>query len=204
MLTLPTLNYERVVWGQGYRYVVGLDEVGRGSWAGPVVAAAVIFPLEIAIPLGLRDSKQLSDKRREELDKEIRSLAHDLAVGVVEADKIDEVGISQATQLAFKHALKNLKAKPDFYLIDAFYLKNLKKKFQQPIVKGDEKCATISAASVIAKVFRDHLMRQFHHYYPQYGFDVHKGYGTKRHQEAIRRYGFCGIHRKSFNLNYLP
>ncbi|MCL5411400.1 MAG: ribonuclease HII [Patescibacteria group bacterium] len=203
MVVFPTLEQEGALWSEGYQFIAGLDEVGRGAWAGPVVTAAVIFPKDVKIPQGLKDSKQLTPQKRIEFAKLIKEIAVDFAIGLTEIEQINRLGIGKATQLAFRSALNNLKTKPDFHVIDAFYIEELNRKFQRPIKNGDELCATIAAASVIAKVFRDGLMIKLHQKYPQYGFDVHKGYGTKKHQEAIRKYGFCEIHRKSFDLDYL-
>ncbi|MDO8637993.1 MAG: ribonuclease HII [Candidatus Daviesbacteria bacterium] len=199
-MILPTLNIEKKLWKQGYRCVCGLDEVGRGAFAGPVVVGAVIFSFDVDLPEGIADSKLLTSKKREILDKEIKNLAHSWAIGEISVGDINKVGIGKATQMAFRKAIKNLKKSPDYYLIDAFFIKHLNRKRQQPVQGGDKICASISAASIIAKVYRDNLMVKLHQKYPQYGFAKHKGYGTLEHREALKKHGLSKIHRKSFNL----
>lgn len=180
--------------------MAGVDEVGRGAWAGPVVAAAVVLPPNCEIPRGLRDSKLLTPKRREELDEEIRALAVCFAVGSASVAAIEKKGIAVATQIAMRGALRRLSPEPDFYLIDYFTLKHVNKSTQQAVKKGDVYCASIAAASVVAKVYRDGLMRRYDDSrdLKGYRFGRHKGYGTKRHQEAIKVRGLCKIHRVSF------
>lgn len=196
----PTLKIEKELWDKGYRFVAGIDEVGRGAWAGPVVAAAVIFPPSIEIPQGLCDSKLLPPPKREELAKEIKEMAVSFAVGQIPVSIIEKKGISTATQMAMRQALRRLSSTVDFVLIDYFSLKYLKKSCQQAIKKGDVCCASIAAASIIAKVYRDFLMRQFDKdkKLRVYQFGKHKGYGTKLHQEAIARFGVSWAHRISF------
>lgn len=196
----PTLNIEKKLWNLGYHYIAGLDEVGRGSFAGPVVVGAVIFPKDIILPEGIADSKLLKPRQREKLELRIKNLAISWSIAEISVSVINKVGIGKATQMAFRKAIKNLEKSPDFVLIDAFYIKHLNRKRQKPIKDGDKVCASISAASIIAKVYRDKLMKKLAKKYPKYGFSKHKGYGTKAHQEAIRRYGLSRIHRKSFNL----
>ena len=196
----PTLQTERKLWKLGYRYIAGLDEVGRGCFAGPVIVAAVIFPKDFQMIEGLADSKLLKPKQREKLAVLIKEQATSWAVAEIGVPAINKVGIGKATQMAFRKAIKNLSIRPDFVVIDAFYVKHLNRKRQKPIKDGDKICASISAASIIAKVYRDRLMKKLQKKYPQYGFAKHKGYGTKAHQEAIRKYGLSRIHRKSFNL----
>jgi ribonuclease HII len=197
---IPTLNLEKELWAQGYYHIAGIDEAGRGSWAGPVVAAAVILPRNVELPNGLRDSKLLTPKRREELNKEIKEIATAVAVGECDSPIVEEKGIAAAAQMAMRKALRSLDPKPDFSLIDYFTLDYVKKSRQKAVVKGDLYCASISAASIVAKVYRDDLMRQLEEdeEFKVYQFGKHKGYGTKLHQEAIRKYGVCGIHRESF------
>lgn len=199
-MIFPTLKFEQKLWQKGYKLVCGLDEVGRGCFAGPVVAGCVIFPKDIILPEGIADSKLLLPQKREKLAQEIKKISLAWAVGEISVAHINELGIGKATQMAFRKSINNLYRKPDFYLIDAFFIKHLNRKRQQPIVGGDKICASISAASIIAKVYRDDLMKKLHKKYPQYGFAKHKGYGTKLHQEAIKKYGLSKIHRKSFNL----
>ncbi len=199
-MIVPTLQLEKKLWKSGYHYIAGLDEVGRGSFAGPVVVGAVIFSSSVELPDGLADSKLLKPRQRENLEPRIKKQALAWSVAGVSVANINKVGIGKATQMAFRKAIKLLDKSPDFILVDAFYIKHLNRKRQKPIKDGDKICASISAASIIAKVYRDKLMKKLAKKYPQYGFAKHKGYGTKLHQEAIRKYGLSRIHRKSFNL----
>lgn len=178
----------------------GLDEVGRGSFAGPVVVGAVIFQKNVQIIDGLADSKLLKPRQRERLSKIIKEQSLAWSVAEVGVSVINKTGIGQATQMAFRRAIKLLSETPDFILIDAFYVRHVNRKKQRAVKDGDKICASISAASIIAKVHRDKLMKKLHQKYPQYGFAKHKGYGTKRHQEAIRKFGLTRIHRRSFDL----
>ena len=199
MLT-PTLKIETELWNQGYSMVCGIDEVGRGSFAGPVCVGAVIFPKDGELLNGLADSKLLKPKTRQKLAEQIRECALSWSVAEVSVSAINKVGIGKATQMAFRKSIKLLSKSPDFVLIDAFYIKHFNRKNQKAVKDGDSICASISAASIIAKVHRDNLMRRLGKKYPQYGFAKHKGYGTKKHQIAIKKYGLSRIHRKSFNL----
>ena len=194
---------EKKLWSNGIKHVAGVDEVGRGSWAGPVVAAAVIFPKEVNFPEELYDSKLILPRHRERLAKLIYEHSISVGIGTVGVAVINKIGISRATQKAFRKALNLLSVAPERILIDAFYIKHLSRENQTPIKKGDQVSATIAAASIVAKVHRDSLMRKLGRVYPEYRFGVHKGYGTLAHQEAIRKYNFCKLHRKSFNLYYL-
>lgn len=196
----PTLDLEQKLWNSGYSMVCGLDEVGRGCFAGPVVVGAVVFPRDCIVPDGVVDSKLLKPRQREKLSKEIKKCALSWSVAEISVAFINKVGIGKATQMAFRKAIKLLEKNPDFILIDAFYINHLNRKKQKAIKDGDMICASISAASIIAKVYRDKLMKKLARIYPQYGFAKHKGYGTKKHQEAIKKYGLSGIHRTSFNL----
>ena len=187
---------EHEFFEKGYRCICGVDEAGRGPLAGPVCAAAVILPVDLEIP-GLDDSKKLSDKKRRELYPIIKEEA--LAYGIAFADEkeIDEINILQATYLAMERAMEKLQVRPDFALIDG----NRAKDFGIPletVVHGDSLSASIAAASVLAKVTRDDLMLEMSKEYPQYAFDVHKGYGTKAHYAALQKYGPCPIHRITF------
>lgn len=189
-------EFEHKYVEQGYQFVCGVDEAGRGPLAGPVCSAAVILPTDIDIP-GLNDSKKLTDKKRRELFPIICEKA--IAYGIAYADhtEIDEINILQATYLAMERAIKQLSVKPDFALIDG----NRAKDFGIPletVVGGDGRSASIAAASVLAKVTRDDLMLKMADVYPQYGFEVHKGYGTKAHYAALAEYGPCNIHRMTF------
>ena len=183
-------------FNQGLGVICGVDEAGRGPLAGPVCAAAVILPKYLEIP-GLTDSKKLSDKRRRELFPEIQRQALAYGIGFASEKEIDEINILQATFLAMERALSQLSVKPDLTLIDG----NREKDFGIPVrtvVKGDSLSANIAAASILAKVSRDDLMLEAAKQYPQYGFDVHKGYGTKAHYEALEKYGPCPLHRQTF------
>ncbi len=202
MKSPASFDHENLLWKQGLEVVAGIDEVGRGAWAGPVVAGAVVFPKTSKIDFDLYDSKLLSPKEREKLSEKIYSTAY-VGIGAVGVPTINHVGIGKATQKAFKKAVKNLPLQPEYFLIDAFYIRNWPKKNQNPIKKGDLYCASIAAASVVAKVFRDQLMRDLHLRYPRYGFASHKGYGTAGHQQAIKEFSFSPSHRKSFDLGWL-
>lgn len=202
-MILPDLSVEKSLWEKGLNYIAGIDEVGRGSWAGPMVAAGVIFEKYAKILKGLADSKQLIAKERERLAAEIKKAAVSYFVAEIGNRKIAKIGLSKATNELFLKVAKNLTPQPDFCIIDAFYIKYFAKKKQLAIKGGDAKCATIAAASIVAKVYRDELMLRFHYKYPNYRFDAHKGYGTKKHQEAIKTYGFSQIHRTSYNLSFL-
>lgn len=200
-MIIPTLEIETKLWNSGYALICGLDEVGRGSFAGPVCVGAVVFPRNCQLLDGVMDSKQLRSRQREKLAKEIKNYALAWSVAEVGVTTINKVGIGKATQIAFRKAIKLLEQNPEFILIDAFYIKHFNRKKQRAVKNGDKICASIAAASIIAKVYRDKLMKKLSKKYPQYGFGRHKGYGTKKHQEAIRMYGLTRIHRRSFNLD---
>ena len=189
-------SFEKECFSEGYQIVCGVDEAGRGPLAGPVCAAAVILPPDADIP-GLDDSKKLSDKKRRELYPLIKEKA--IAYGIAFADEkeIDEINILQATFLAMERAVSSLPVKPDFLLIDG----NRAGKLEIPhktVVHGDSLSASIAAASILAKVTRDDVMLELAEQYPGYGFEIHKGYGTKAHYDALREKGHCPIHRMSF------
>ena len=187
---------ENSLYSEGYKMICGVDEAGRGPLAGPVCAAAVILPRGIEIP-GLNDSKKLTDKKRRELFPVIQELAVAYGIGFASEQEIDEINILQATYLAMQRAIDQLEGKADFALIDG----NRARDFGLPlrtVVKGDSLSASIAAASVLAKVSRDNMMLELAKEYPQYGFEVHKGYGTKQHYEALRQHGHCKLHRLSF------
>lgn len=196
----PSFTYEFSLWNQGLRYIAGADEVGRGCFAGPVVAAAVILSPTFSETKRVRDSKLLSAKVREELDLIIRKEAIGFAISEVSVTVINEIGIGKAAQLAFKRALKKLKPKPEFTLMDGFYLRGKRRAVQERIVHGDALCMSIAAASIVAKVYRDARMTKLHEWYKRYDFATNKGYGTKKHQLAIKKYGLSNMHRTSFNL----
>lgn len=185
----------------GCSLICGVDEAGRGPLAGPVTAGAVILPKDCMI-LYLNDSKKLSEKRREELFWEIREKAVSYSVGIVGPERIDEINILQATYEAMRQAVSGLGVVPDLLLNDAVTIPELAIP-QVPIIKGDAKSVSIAAASILAKVTRDHLMEEYDRQFPQYGFAKHKGYGTAAHVAAIREFGPCPIHRRSFLKNIL-
>ena len=185
----------------GCSLICGVDEAGRGPLAGPVAAGAVILPKDCTI-LYLNDSKKLSEKRREELFLEIREKAVSYSVGIVGPERIDEINILQATYEAMRQAVSGLGVVPDLLLNDAVTIPELAIP-QVPIIKGDAKSVSIAAASILAKVTRDHLMEEYDRQFPQYGFAKHKGYGTAAHVAAIREFGPCPIHRRSFLKNIL-
>ena len=199
-MQLPTFQKEQSLWAKGFKYIAGVDEVGRGCFAGPVVAAAVILPSSFSQTKRIRDSKLLPAKIREELAEVIMHEANAYAIAEISVNVINKIGIGKATQQAFRQSVKKLSIKPDFVLIDAFYIKHMKRNSQEPIVHGDALCMSIAAASIIAKVYRDAIMRKIHSSYEAYDFATNKGYGTKKHQEAIRKFGLTPLHRTSFDL----
>ena len=187
---------ENSLYAEGYKMICGVDEAGRGPLAGPVCAAAVILPRGLELP-GLNDSKKLTDKKRRELFPIIKEQAIAYGIGLASHEEIDGVNILQATYLAMERAIAQLEGKADFALIDG----NRAKDFGLPVrtvVKGDSLSASIAAASILAKVTRDDIMLEMAEKYPEYGFEVHKGYGTKAHYEALRAHGHSPIHRMSF------
>ena len=189
-------KFEHQCYDEGFEIVCGVDEAGRGPLAGPVCAAAVILPRDLEIE-GLNDSKKLSDKRRRALFEQITAQAVSYGIAFATEQEIDEINILQATFLAMRRAMERLTVRPSIALIDG----NRETDFGLPvrtIVKGDSLSANIAAASILAKVTRDDFMMQQAELYPQYGFDVHKGYGTRAHYDALRQYGPCPIHRKTF------
>lgn len=186
---------------ESYGYVCGIDEVGRGPLAGPVVAGAVILPKDCKI-LYLNDSKQLSEKKREELYDVIMQQAVACGIGYASPERIDEINILQATYEAMREAISNLKVLPDILLNDAVTIPEVQIR-QVPIIKGDAKSVSIAAASIIAKVTRDRLMVQYDSVFPEYGFASNKGYGAQVHIEALKKYGPTPIHRKSFIKNFI-
>jgi ribonuclease HII len=196
----PTLEHEGWLWARGYGRVAGLDEAGRGALAGPLVAAAVVLRPTLengAILAGVRDSKLLTPRQRGALVERIRQAALATGVGIVSAALVDAVGLSAAGWLAFRRALAALPEPADFLLVDAFRLPAASVP-QLPLVRGDMRCLSIAAASVLAKVTRDRLMEQVHARYPQYAFHRHKGYATAAHRAALARVGPCPEHRRSY------
>jgi ribonuclease HII len=188
--------YECQARRAGYSLVAGIDEAGRGPLAGPVVAAAVILP-EHGVLEGVTDSKKMSERAREQAFSLIKTEAIDISLSVVSPKEIDSINILQATRKAMRQAVLTLDPQPDYLLIDGTHPVDLAI-HQRCIAKGDRLSLSISAASVLAKVYRDSIMRSYHVLYPQYGFSSNKGYGTSRHIEALMRYGPCRIHRLSF------
>ena len=212
----PSFKEERRIWKKGCEFVIGVDEVGKGSFAGPVVAGAIVFKknskFKDGVLLEVTDSKLLSPRRREVLSKEIKKEASLYAVSVVGVSKINKVGIGNATKIAIRKVIKtilwrimeeSLGKSSIFVLADGFHIKYIRGIGlinQKAIIKGDRKSISIAAASIIAKVYRDKLMRKLNRKYPQYGFYRNKGYGTKFHQLALKKYGLTQIHRTSFNI----
>jgi len=188
-------EFEKNARSNGHRLIVGIDEVGRGPLAGPVVAAAVILPENFQL-LGVNDSKKLSAKKRDELYDEIQNQAISIGIGMVDHNMIDKINIYQASKLAMGIALEDLCFVPDYLLIDAMKLDvNIP---QESIIKGDARSISIAAASIIAKVVRDRLMEDYAKMYPGYGFENNAGYGTKEHLQGLEKQGICAIHRKTF------
>ena len=195
-MELDLWEIERELHAEGIGLICGVDEAGRGPLAGPVCAAAVILPPEMELA-GLNDSKKLSEKKREQLFPEIQRVALAWSVAFASVEEIEERNILGATMLAMNRAIAGLSLTPDLALIDG----NLNKEIKVPsrcVIHGDARCASIAAASILAKVSRDHLMLELAREYPQYGFEKHKGYGTRAHYAALREYGPCPAHRPSF------
>ncbi len=195
-------QYENDLRNKGYKYICGIDEAGRGPLAGPVVVASVIMP-ENSMIEGVNDSKKVSEKKREKLYDLILEEAISYGVGIIGQDEIDEINILNATKKGLTTSLKELTAKPDLIIVDALtHIDTLGIPYES-IIKGDAKCYSISAASIIAKVTRDRIMREWDKIYPQYGFAQHKGYGTSAHINALKEYGPCPLHRRSFIKNFV-
>lgn len=201
MNEVDLLSFERAAYDRGARIVCGIDEAGRGPLAGPVCSAAVILPRELdlaaALP-GLNDSKKLSDARRRELFEKIKAVAVGYGIAFASAEEIDEINILQATFLAMARAAAQLPEKPDLALVDGNREPDLGGIPVETLVGGDGRSASIAAASILAKVTRDDLMIRLAEAYPQYGFEIHKGYGTKRHYAALEEFGPSPAHRRSF------
>lgn len=190
-------DFEEQARSEGYKLIAGVDEVGRGCIAGPVVAAACILDLEKPIPKGLNDSKKLDANTRTRIAAELKQTCIAYAIGQVEAKEIDRINILEATKKAMLVAIASLKPAPDHLLIDALHLKQTPLP-QKSIIKGDSISVSIAAASILAKTYRDELMTAYNEQFPQYGFAAHKGYGCASHYEAVRKYGPCVLHRLSF------
>lgn len=187
---------------EGYNYICGIDEAGRGPLAGPVVVAAVIMPKDSMIE-GVNDSKKVSEKKREKLYELIIEEAISYSVGIVDQNEIDRINILNATKAGLTEAVRTLKVKPELILVDALTNIDTCGVPYQSIIKGDAKSYSIAAASIIAKVTRDRIMREWDKVYPQYGFEKHKGYGTAAHISAIKENGLCPLHRLSFVKNII-
>ncbi len=196
-ITAIGLDFEDQARADGFLFIAGVDEVGRGCLAGPVVAGACILDTSRPLPKGLNDSKKLTPKMREEIGAELKQYAIAHSVGQIEADEIDQINILEATKKAMLMAIANLAISADFLLIDALQLKQSPLP-QKAIIKGDSISASIAAASILAKTYRDNLMVEYDREYPEYGFAGHKGYGAATHFAAIRKYGACPLHRISF------
>jgi ribonuclease HII len=202
MNTIPTLHqFEQHYWSQGLVHVAGVDEAGRGPLAGPVVAAAVIFPRGVLID-GVNDSKKLTEKKRERLFSDIHDQAIAVGVGIVDHEEIDRINILQASMLAMRIAITQLKVEPEQLLVDGNFFRHTEYPVHN-IVKGDALSHSIAAASIVAKVTRDRMMVELDAIYPEYLFAKHKGYGTRAHVAAIVKHGYCPIHRRTFVLHQL-
>ena len=193
---------EKVFYNKGIEYIAGIDEAGRGPLAGPVVVASVIMPKDSMIE-GINDSKKVSEKKREKLYDIILEEAISYGIGIIYQDEIDEINILQATKKGLTEAVEQMKIKPDLIMVDALTGIDTLGIPYQSIIKGDAKCYSISAASIIAKVTRDRIMREWDKVYPEYGFAAHKGYGTAKHIAALKEYGPCEIHRRSFIKHFV-
>ena len=196
------LQYERALQANGVRYIAGVDEVGRGPLAGPVVCAAVIMPLdEASLIVGVDDSKKLSAKKREQLAQEIKNRALCYTIIEIDEKKIDEINILEATKLGMKQAVEGLSIPPETVLTDGNMTIDIPF-LQRSVIHGDALCYSIGAASIIAKVHRDALMDEYAKKYPEYAFESNKGYGTAAHIRAIKEIGLCPIHRRTFTKNF--
>ncbi len=192
---------EKDLYNKGFKNICGIDEAGRGPLAGPVVVAGVIMP-ENSMIEWINDSKKVTEKRREFLYDVIKEEAISYSIAVIDQNVIDDINILSATKQGVTEVVDGLKVKPDLIIVDALTHINTRGIPYEPIVKGDAKCYNIAAASILAKVTRDRIMRQWDEIYPQYGFASHKGYGTAKHIAAIKEYGLCPIHRKTFTKNF--
>ena len=202
--TRPSFNEERLLWEKGYSLVAGIDEVGRGAFAGPLVTAAVIFPqnCQFSDPAlhEINDSKLLSEKKRKSLSEKIKQTALSFNITEIPLHYINRFGIGKAAQLGFYKTVRALSIQPEFCLIDAFWITRMSKKMQKPIIHGDALSYSIAAASIIAKVYRDELMVTLHNYASVYNFAENKGYGTGFHRSQLAKHGLSPFHRKSFAL----
>ena len=199
---LKLKQIDKEFFDMGMQYVCGIDEAGRGPLAGPVVVASVMLPKDSMIE-GVNDSKKISESKREKLYDVILQEAISYGVGIIYQDEIDEINILQATKKGLHEAVSNMKIKPNVFLVDALTGIDTLGIPYKSIIKGDAKSYSIGAASIIAKVTRDRIMREWDKVYPEYGFAGHKGYGTAKHIEAIKKYGLTPIHRKTFCKNFV-
>ena len=195
-------SMEKELYDKGFEYICGIDEAGRGPLAGPVVVAGVIMPKDSMIE-GVNDSKKVSEKKSEKLYDMIIEEAISYSVAIIGQDVIDEINILNATKQGVTKVVEELDVKPNLILVDALNHINTKGIPYDSIIKGDAKCYNIAAASILAKVTRDRIMREWDEIYPQYGFINHKGYGTAKHIQALKEYGPCPIHRKSFITHFV-
>lgn len=200
MKSSPTFTFEQILWDQGKEHVAGVDEVGRGAFAGPAIVAAVILPKQFPRMEEINDSKLLSAKKREELSFIIQEHAVVYSIVACPLETINKIGIGKSCQEGFLEAINRLTLVPDHILIDAFYIDHLPKEKQTPIIHGDRLSISIAAASIIAKVYRDNLMESLSKDFSHYQFAKNKGYGTLEHRNAIRQHGLCPLHRTSFDL----
>jgi len=196
-LLLSLWAYEHEALAAGYHVVAGIDEVGRGPLAGPVMAACVVLPPDFDLD-GIRDSKKMTERQRERAEVRIRAEAVSVGLGLIEADEIDRINILRATHAAMRQAYAQIAPAPDCVLIDGLPVRDFPGPAQRAIVQGDSYSVSIAAASIVAKVARDRLMVAYHEIYPAYGFAGHKGYGAAKHLVALREHGPCPIHRRSF------
>lgn len=194
----PNFSFERKFWKEGFQFVAGVDEVGRGAWAGPLFAAAVVFPPQVRLGKKINESKKLSPSRRNELAELVKGKALAWAIGTAGVGFINRRGIVRATEAAMREALKELDSAPEFVLVDYYKLSFWPEEKQLPLKFGDQLSTSIAAASILAKVARDNHMTRLAEEYPGYGFEFHVGYGTKEHRSAIRERGPCAIHRLAF------
>lgn len=211
-MKFPNFSFEKRKWRKGFKFVAGVDEVGRGSFAGPVMAGCVVFEKKVEIPDEIRidDSKKLRPLERRKVSKWIKENALTWGIGETPVSVINRLGMAKATKMAFRRAIddanKRLNRRINFLLIDAFfipYVRGLRRKNQLAIVNGDEKSFSIAAASIVAKVERDKKMLRFSRQYPRYGWGRNKGYGTRQHREALKKYGTTRLHRKAFVSRFI-
>ena len=193
---------EKDLYNKGFKNICGIDEAGRGPLAGPVVVAGAIMPQDSMIEW-VNDSKKVTEKRREILYDKIKEEAISYSIAIIDQNVIDDINILNATKKGVTEVVDGLDVKPDLIIVDALTNINTRGIPYEPIIKGDAKCYNIAAASILAKVTRDRIMRQWDDIYPQYGFASHKGYGTAKHIAAIKEYGLCPIHRKSFTKHFI-